>query len=103
VNAALLRWVAALEQHSPAQRLECPDIEVVFVTARLEPESTEPLLPPLVEPATLIELEPGEDLNAVAIELGITLAELYTRMDAGAVRINYPPASPPPLSYYIDW
>ena len=105
MNTALTRRLTKLEARISAditirvQRGEVPfpDVEVKFVTA--EPSYPQASYPQKTgyqpvdkseKPLTIIDLEPGEDLNSVARELGITADELHRQRRSGLVRINFP-------------
>ena len=77
------------------------EIHVRFVTAPDDPESypqdsCEPHSPvDKSEPAIVVALEPGDDLESVARELGITAVELHRQIQSGIVKIIYPTENPP--------
>ena len=109
---ALERRIAALEARISA--VEPPEIDIIWVSTGHPFEMR--IIPPLPtdesypqaddldpvdkseKPAMVIELEADEDLNAVALELGITPDELQRQIQAGLVRILYPP----PQTAFVD-
>ena len=95
MTAAQLKRLAALEfRRSPLTiRLQRePPVELSFVTAKSYPQDGDyQPVDKSANPSTIIELADGEDLNAVAVELGITALELHRQIESGAVQIVYPP------------
>lgn len=98
MTAALNRRLEKLEKaHCALSRIivEFPEVEVRFVAAEKSyPQAEYGNNAPVdksEKPVTVIDLEPGEDLNSVARELGITADELHRQIKSGLVKIIWPP------------
>ena len=105
--AILKRRLEKLETQAESisiQVCRMPDLEVHFVTA-LSDDS--PPVESALTPDMIIELEADEDLNSVALELGITIDELHRQIQRGQVRIVYPPkpqpVAPTPQPFQLGW
>ena len=97
MSAALQRRLEKLERLNwTATRIvvEFPEVEVRFVAAEKSYPQAEcgnnAPVDKSEKPVTIIDLEPGEDLNSVARELGITADELHRQRQSGLLRINFP-------------